>query len=257
MYSKLPKVLGILDAESNMFISTLINIKMQGEYRVDRHIEYNTTTPHNILCFLSHYINTNNVNQALKYLSVEEYKVAEAILSNNLFPTVELLGGIDRLLQLRDVQLYVEVESDVPLFYQVHDVPFSFIEQKSKNLVELNGAYFAYDKQFKDYFNGTATLPVDLFSLHTTQPKVEGKYVTTYTLSGLYTIYMDYQVEIIRATDWVIDDAYEIAGVKFIFRGKDYIVKGDIPKNKKLTDIWVEVKHTKRGTLKSSKISID
>lgn len=255
-YNKLQRVLPKLSVELSIFMSILVNVKLD-KNKINPRYEYNTGSKHNIIAFINTYHQTLDINRAIDVLDSREFKVVEAVLVNNLFPTVELLGGIPKMYTTSEIDKFLLSYQDVPLFYQAHNKPFEYDIPLFPEVVVLNGVYFPYSPTLHDYLSKNTSISPELFNLPHKKPKVLGKFITTYYLNKYVTEYIDFNKGTVDALDWIVDDNYETIGVRFMFKDRQYQCKGKIPKNKGLMDIQVEVRYTKRGILKSSKLVID
>lgn len=249
--ARLGRILPTIDLETTMFFSVLIHSKMSKE-RYKKVTDNNKATPHNVLGFLAHYAKYKDMTEALKYLAVYEYQVAIAVLSNT-FQTPEVLGGMSRMYSIQDVGTYVARQA-TPMFYVKHGAPFQYKIHKVINNITMLESLYPTTRTMKDYLEGAGVIPIEFFAFTSRTPNVEGMYVTVFSVHAYSTRYVDYIHTEVPALDWVVDDAYETIGVTYTFNEKVYQCLCDIPKSKSLDTIRIDVSHTKRNTVKASKI---
>jgi hypothetical protein len=271
--SKLKRILGKLTEEEIMFVSLLVAIRTDSIFTIRKPKSFVDEDKHTLLLFMYHIVTTDDLLLSLKYLPKEEYTVAISILRGNEFPLVEVLEHIEKIYSIKDISIYVRDKVNLPIRQEVTDVSLSYVIKGDSriwttydtlgrgeippNLIILNDRYYPYSKSFKDYLLGKSTVfPLELLDIPIKDfTKVEGKYLTSYTLKGVYTKFIDYPTTLCKVTDWLIDKNYEIAGVKYLFNNKEYSLKettslGD------LDSLVVLVSHTSRNKLITASIML-
>ena len=264
--AKLKKILSKLTNEEIMFISLLITIRTEGNFIVKKPSIFIEEKSYALLLFMYHIVAQDNLISALQYLPKKEYTVTVSILRGNELPLVEILEHIEKVYSMVDITKYVRSKINVPIRQEVVANPLSFIikgdsrlwttyDTLSKNdipsnIIILNNNQYTYSRTFKDYLLHKGTnFPKELLTLPQKEHRnIEGKYLISYTLKGYSTEFIDYLKTTCKVVDWLIDDTYEIVGVKYLFKDKEYSLKVHI-KEKSLDSLSVLVHHTKRNKI--------